>query len=135
MEKKKQIGKGIIPWIAAGLLSLVGVLLYQTSQRTFLPVTILLAAAVVVTALGIVAASKVKEEPVNFIPVIGAVLSALAFVYGFFVMIDPITWVATALNPLSTLYTFIASEIIMALALIFYIAAAFMGVTAEKSDE
>lgn len=100
-----------------------------------MPVTILLAAGIAVTAIGIAAAVKKAGEPVNFAAVIAAVLSAFALVYGFFVMIDPITWVATALEPFSVLYTFIAFEAIMAVVLILNIAAAFTGIVVEETDE
>lgn len=135
MQNSRHIGKGIVPWTAAGILSVVGIIVYQTVERTFMPVTILLAAGIAVTAIGIAAAVKKAGEPVNFAAVIAAVLSAFALVYGFFVMIDPITWVATALEPFSVLYTFIAFEAIMAVVLILNIAAAFTGIVVEETDE
>lgn len=135
MQNNRQITKGIALWVVAGVLSVAGIIVYQTVERTFMPVTILLAAGIAVTVLGVAAAVKKAGEPVNFAAVISAVLSAFALVYGFFVMIDPITWVATALEPFSVLHTFIAFEVIMAAALILNIVAAFTGVVAEEENE
>ena len=135
MQNSRHIGKGIVLWEVAGVLSVAGIIVYQTVERTFMPVTILLAAGIVVTVIGIAAAVKKAGEPANFAAVIAAVLSAFALVYGFFVMIDPITWVATALEPFSVLYTFIAFEVIMAVAFILNIVAAFTGIAVEEADE
>lgn len=135
MQNSRHIGKGIVLWAVAGVLSVAGIIVYQTVERTFMPVTILLAAGIVVTVIGIAAAVKKAGEPANFAAVIAAVLSAFALVYGFFVMIDPITWVATALEPFSVLYTLIAFEVIMAVAFILNIVAAFTGIAVEEADE
>lgn len=135
MQNSRHIGKGIILLAAAGVLSVAGIIVYQTVERTFMPVTILLAAGIAVTVIGIAAAVKKTGEPANFVAVIAAVLSAFALVYGFFVMIDPITWVATALEPFSVLYTFITFEVIMAVVLILNIVAAFTGITVEDIDD
>lgn len=135
MKNSRHMGKGAALLAAAGVLTVIGIIIYQMVERTFMPVTILLAAGIVITVLGLGTAAKKPSEPANFAAVLCAILSAFALVYSFFVMIDPITWVATALEPFSVLYTFIAYGIIMAVALVLNIAAAFAGIVVEAEHE
>ncbi len=128
--------KGRMIWIVAGILTLISVIVFQTVRSVFLPVTILMAASVIITAAGLFAEKKhLAPDIVNFIPVITAALNAFATVYAFFLMVDKIIYVVTALEPISTIYTFIAYEILIILSLILHIIVSFSGISGGKTND
>ncbi len=113
---------------AAAVLSFAGIFVYMTVMYKFTPVYILLIAAAVLAAAGLVLACvKGGKEALNWLPVLNAVLMAQAAVWSFFVMVNQIGYVIASLDPVSTITTFIFFVAVAAAAMILNIAAAFSG--------
>ncbi len=118
----KNKSKGFYLTAAAAVLSLVGICLYPTVQYQWIGAYILLAIAVVLAAGG----AFIKCGCANLIPCVNAVLTASAAVWATKPMVDPIAYVVSALDPFSTILTFVIFVALVAVAMILNIVAAFI---------
>ncbi len=118
----KNKSKGFYLTAAAAVLSLAGICLYPTVQYQWMGAYILLAIAVVLAVLG----AFIKCSCANLIPCVNAVLTASAAVWATKPMVDQIAYVVSALDPFSTIATFVVFVALVAVAMILNIAAAFI---------
>lgn len=125
MKEKLSVGSYFI--IVAAVLSVVGIVMYGNVMYTQTNVYGFLIATIVVAVLGIVLSFLKLPVPVyEAVPVVNAVLSAFAAVFGVSLMVNQIGYVIAGLDGMETLNGLIYYEVVMVIALLVNIIAAFL---------
>lgn len=113
--------------LAAAVLSLAGIFVYGTVMYRFTPVYFLLgAAAAIEVLLAVLLQMFGAGSAVKLLPVLNVALTASAVVWSFYVMVNQIGYVVAALDPVSTITTFIVYVAIGVIALLLNIVSCFM---------
>lgn len=106
--KMKDKGNAFYLVAVSGILSLVAIFLYATAMYRIPVIFILLSLAVVLTVTMVIyGLMKGTDNFLNLIPVLNALLNINALAWSLTAMINQIGYVIAALDPVSTIMTYI----------------------------
>ena len=125
----KNLTKGFILNFLAGILSLVGIIVYSMVMYKLKIVYVFLAIAVVLTAVALTQNIKNKHNIITeAIGWLNSMLTAAALIGGVYLMVNQIGYVIAKLDTVNTILAFIIFEVIAFVAMLLNIISSFMAV-------
>lgn len=130
MSESRFLGVGAGWWlvVAAGALSMIALPVYSTvTYRSMLVYALIGLTVAAVCVCAVLCASRGWRRWMNILPVMTSALVAFSSVWAVSLMVNPLGYVVSGLNPMGTILGFIVFESLCLLSVVLFIVSAFLG--------